>query len=503
MTDRPASAPERPWTRRPMRAAAALALVLAAACGGRKDDGVTLRFWAFGAEGEKVQALVTQFEREHPGVRVELQQIPWTAAHEKLLTAHVGGGTPDVAQLGNTWVPEFAALNALAPLDGRVAATPSMPKASYFPGIWDTNVIAGKAYGIPWYVDTRVLFYRTDLLRAAGYDSVPQTWEGWTEAMRRIKARMTPSQYPILLPTNEWTYPVAFGLQAGSPLLRDGGRFGGFEDPRFRRAFAFYVGLFEQKLAPSVANTQISNLYQEFERGNIAMYITGPWNIGEFTNRLPASMQDRWATAPLPGPTGPGVSLAGGASLVMFRASKHPAEAWALIEFLSRPANQLAFYHLTGDLPARREAWADTSLANNRHARAFRIQLERVVATPKVPEWEQIATKVADYSETAVRRTQTVDGALRSLDRDVDGLLEKRRWLLERGTVQALAAPGDDGLALASARTAPDPRPYLSAARTPVVGEGGHRVVAAANSSARPSAPATSPGATPAAEPRP
>jgi multiple sugar transport system substrate-binding protein len=421
---------------------AALPGALSCAQGGG-DGRVTLRFWAMGAEGEKVQALVHDFEREHPGVHVELQQIPWTAAHEKLLTAHVGGSTPDVAQLGNTWVPEFAALDALAPLDGRVRASATVRPASYFPGIWDTNVVDGVVYGIPWYVDTRVLFYRSDLLKAAGYHSMPSTWAGWTEAMKAIKARMGPRQYPILLPTNEWTYPAAFGLQSGAPLLRADGRYGGFRDRRFRDAFKFYVGLFRQGLAPKMANTQISNLYQEFERGNIAMYITGPWNIGEFTRRMPPAMDGRWATAPLPGPTGPGLSLAGGASLVVFRKAKQPELAWALVEFLSRRANQVRFYVQTGDLPARREAWEDTALANNRYAHAFRQQLERVAATPKVPEWEQIAVRLQDYSEKAVRNTQTVDAALTSLDRDVDAMLEKRRWLLaRRAQPAARTAPG-------------------------------------------------------------
>jgi multiple sugar transport system substrate-binding protein len=42
-----------------------------------------------------------------------VQQIPWTAAHEKLLTAYVGESTPDIAQMGNTWIPEFHAVRAL------------------------------------------------------------------------------------------------------------------------------------------------------------------------------------------------------------------------------------------------------------------------------------------------------------------------------------------------------------------------------------------------------
>jgi multiple sugar transport system substrate-binding protein len=334
--------------------------------------------------------------------------------------------------LGNTWVPEFVAIDALEPLDARVAQSTDAPRDDYFPGIWNTNVVDGATYGIPWYVDTRVIFYRSDLLAAAGYDRMPVTWADWRTAMKKIKSRMTARQFPLLIPITEWPPPVILGLQAGSPLLRDNGQHGAFHEPSFKKAFNFYVGLFRDGLAPALSGSEISNLYQEFERGNIAMYISGPWQIGEFTNRLPKEMQDKWMTASLPGIDGPGVSLAGGASLSLFRSSRHKREAWLLMEYLSRPEVQLQFYTLTGDLPARRTSWQDTALAKNRYARAFREQLDRVVPTPQVPEWEQIATKVFEHGEQAVRGRKTVDRALAELDHDVDGILEKRRWLLSQ-----------------------------------------------------------------------
>ena len=65
--------------------------------------------------------------------------------------------------------------------------------------------------------------------------------------------------------------------------------------------------------------------------------------------------------------------------------------------------------------------------------KAFHTQFENVVATPKVPEWEQIAfAKVQQYAEIVVRGAMTVDEALANLDKDVDKILEKRRWLLSR-----------------------------------------------------------------------
>ena len=388
-----------------------------------------------GREGEVLSELVPEFERANPGIRVRVQQIPWSAAHEKLLTSYVGDATPDIAMLGNTWVPEFVALDALEPLDARVSQSTVVDRGDFFPGIWNTNVVDSVTYGIPWYVDTRVLFYRTDLLADAGYASMPTTWADWLEAMRRIKSKMTAQQYPLLIPITEWPPIVILGLQSGSSLLNAQGTEGAFSEPEFLRAFEFYVGLFNEKLAPALSGSEISNLYQEFERGNIAMYISGPWQIGEFTNRIPASMQDKWMTAPLPGVDGPGVSLAGGATLALFRRSENKDAAWKLMEYLSRTDVQVKFHDLTGDLPARRSAWQDSSLAGNKYAAAFRDQLERVVPTPKVPEWEQIATKVFEHGERAVRGRQTPRQAMVALDRDVGTLLEKRRWLISRQQV--------------------------------------------------------------------
>jgi multiple sugar transport system substrate-binding protein len=424
-----------PWAARAVLALVALA-GLGAGCG--RDTGVTtVRFWGMGREGEVVKELARAFEVRNPDLRIDVQQIPWTAAHEKLLTSFVGRSTPDLAQLGNTWVSEFAALGALVPLDGRVSASTAIDPADHFPGIWDTNVIDGTLFGIPWYVDTRLLFYRSDLI-----PTPPATWDQWRETMATVTRRGGAGVYGALLPINEWATPVILGLQAGSPLLRDEATRGAFREPEFRRAFAYYVALFKDGLAPPVTDNEVANLYQEFARGTFAMYVTGPWNLGEFRRRLPAELQDAWATAPLPGPDAatPGVSLAGGSSLVIFRASKHQDAAWRFVEFLAEPEQQLQFFALTGDLPAHRAAWDDTALAAPR-IRAFRTQLERVAPTPQLPEWEQIADQVWRRAEQAVRGRASIEEALAALDADVDRILAKRRWLRERAADLAAETP--------------------------------------------------------------
>jgi multiple sugar transport system substrate-binding protein len=417
---------------------AALALCMIGCEGG--DDARTLvDFWAIGSEGEQVLHLVREFEQENPGLQVRVQQIPWNAAHEKLLTAFAGDATPDVCQLGNTWIPEFATLGALEPLDERVAKSEVVRPADYFPGLWETNRFDGKVYGVPWYADTRLLFYRSDLLKAAGYAQPPETWDEWLGAMRAIRERAETGRYALLIPTNEWEQPSIFALQTGTQMLRDDGRYGNFRSTEFRQAFEFYVGLFAEGLAPAKRNTEISNVWEEFGRGYFAMYVTGPWNIGEFRRRLPAEMQDKWATAPLPRPRGAehSISQAGGCGLVLFRQSKNQDAAWRLIEFLSRPEQQVEFYKLTGNLPPRETAWTHGKLEQDPKVQAFHAQLEHVAPLPRVPEWEQITTKIMQAGQAVIAGLKTVDEAIFDLDRNVDAVLEKRRWMLDRNVTVA------------------------------------------------------------------
>jgi multiple sugar transport system substrate-binding protein len=412
-----------------VRVAVLLLAGLAAGCGERAAE--PLRFWAMGREAEVVAELVPEFERE-TGIEVDIQQIPWTAAHEKLLTAFAADALPDVCQLGNTWLPEFAALGVLEPLQPFVDASEVVDPADFFPGVWQTSVIDGELVGIPWYVDTRLLFYRKDLLREAGVARPPRTWAEWEQAMAAVKAHVGPDRYAILMPVNEFEQLLSFALQQDDPLLRDHDTRGNFQSPGFRRALAFYANMFEQRWAPKMSETQISNVWDEFFNGFYTFYISGPWNIREFRKRQPPALAGEWGTAPLPGLDGPGAGIAGGTSLVIFRGSPRQREAWKLIEFLSRPDIQQRFHAMIGDLPPRRSAWEHPSLVQDELARAFRDQLERVRPTPQVLEWERIAQEMRITSERVVRGGQPQDQALRELDQRVDAILEKRRWMYER-----------------------------------------------------------------------
>ena len=340
----------------------ACVMLVSVACSREQDRREVVRFWAMGYEGQVVAQLIPQFERENPGIRIDLQQLPWTAAHEKLLTAFAGDALPDVCAIGNTWIPEFAMIGALSPLDARIAQTPALDAGDYFPGPWDSGVVDGQVYAVPWYVETRLPFYRRDLLHQAGIDAPPTSWEEWRIAMAAIKREVGPDRYAILLPINEFEPLLVLAMQQPDPLLREDGRYGNFRSAGFRRSLAFYKEMFDRGWAPRLSNTQVSNVWDEFGRGYFSFYINGPWNIAEFRKRLPAELSQSWMTMPMPGPDGPGASVANGTSFVIFEKSRNKDAAWKWIAYLSSAQVQARFHALTGDLPPRRAAWQSEAL---------------------------------------------------------------------------------------------------------------------------------------------
>lgn len=408
--------------RRPFLAGLAT-LPLANGCA-RRGKGA-LEFWAMGAEAEKLPALLATI----PGApAVQVQPLPWTAAHEKLLTSFAGGSLPDLGQVGNSWISELAAIDAILPVPPALVGLTS----GQFPAVVDTNRIDGRLMALPWYVDTRLQFYRRDLFERAGFAAPPPTWTEWKAALHKVKVVAGPGNYALLMPLNEHEHLTGFALSAGAGLLNGEGTRGAFAAPEFRQALVFYKSLYDERLAPIASSTQISNVWNEFAKGYFSVYPSGPWTIGDMKSRLPADLQDSWATAPFAGPRGTGSSAPGGSSLVVYKSARDPEAAWKLVAQLLAPSTQQSLQGLTGDLPPTRAVWGATGLSADPITAAFATQLDHARALPKVPEWERIVSEMQNVAELVVRGRTTIDDGVIEMDRRADQLLEKRRWMIDK-----------------------------------------------------------------------
>jgi len=415
-------------TRRQMTGALA-ALPLLPMLGGCGARGGGLTIWAMGNEAASLPELLKGIDWPTSAPPVTIQPLPWTAAHEKLLTGFAGGSLPTVGQVGNSWIAELAAIGAIAPVPDHALGL----LEDQFNAVVDTNRIAGRTWAIPWYVDTRLQYYRKDMFARAGYAVPPSDWAGWKTALHKVKALAGRGSFALLYPLNEYEQLTTIALSAGARMLRDEGARGAFSDPEFKAALAFYKSLFDEDLAPLASSAQISNVWDEFAKGYFSLFLSGPWTIGDMKSRLAPDMQNNWATAPNPGPGGTGSAAPGGSSLVVFAGSAQDDAAWDLVSRLLAPATQLKFQQLTGDLPARRSVWGQAGLASDPIVAPFATQLDHATPLPKVPEWERIVTEMQIVAERMVRGQYSVDAAAKEIDARADRLLEKRRWMLEKG----------------------------------------------------------------------
>jgi multiple sugar transport system substrate-binding protein len=406
--------------------AGAAAIPLSGGCAHYTAD---VKMWAMGNEAAAMPELLRLLNNYAKLPAVSVQPLPWTAAHEKLLTGFAGGALPTLSQVGNSWISELAAIGAIEPVPEAQAGL----LTDHFDAVIDTCRIGNKIWAVPWYVDTRVQFYRRDLFVKAGYEVPPPRWDDWKAALHKVKRVVGDGNYAILMPVNEFEHLTTLALSAKAGMLNAEGTRGAFSSPEFLAALAFYKSLFDEGLAPLASATQISNVWNEFARGYFSVYPSGPWTIGDMKKRLPAEFQSKWGTAPNPGPDGTGSAAPGGSSLVVFRGASNPGAAWNIVDALLGSSGQAALQKLTGDLPARKSSWAASASNADPHITPFADQLENARALPKVPEWERIVSEMQVVAERMLRGQFTVSQAAAEMDVRANRLLEKRRWMVEKG----------------------------------------------------------------------
>lgn len=394
-----------------------------------RPRGDTLSWWGMGAQGENAPKLLPGFQAA-TGIAVEVQSLPWTGVHEKLLSANVGNSLPDVMLLANGWVPELAMLGALAPVPRTHAGLLSGQFASLIQAV----TVGGVAMAAPWTVDSWVQYYRTDLLAGIGYDAPPARWDEWTRMAAAYKRRH-PDTFVTLHLLN-WPEPLFnFGAQTGEPLLRDRAARGNFRSAGFRAALAFYKSIFDARFSPRVTGVEAGDTILDFTRGYYAILPASAEAMGQLRRATYGFPAERWSTTQTPSPTGAQGVWAAGNCLAVSRTSHMPDQAWALVDYLCRVPTQLHFRELTGDLPSRPAAWRAPALAASRPEQGFARAIASGVTGASVPESARISTEVQLVAEHMVRGEYGVDAAAAEMDRRVDAILAKRRWLLDKGLI--------------------------------------------------------------------
>jgi multiple sugar transport system substrate-binding protein len=370
----------------------------------------TITMWAQGAEAEQLPTILKEFQAANPEVRVNVTPIPWPAAHNKYQTAIAGGTTPDIGQLGTTWMGEFGAAGALAPVPGDLGAGP------FYPGSVKSTQVRGGTLGVPWYVDTPVLYYRTDLAAKAGYARPPATWDEFKALAKALQTRAG-AKYGVALAPKDFQGFLPFAWSNGAKLTSPDGARWTLDDPAMVEAVRYYQSFFAEGIADRTPSTDPGAHEAAFVDGSVPMFIGGPFEIGELAKAGGAGFAGRYATAVLPrGKTA--TSFVGGSNLVVFAKSANPTAAWKLIRFLSSPQTQAAWYRTTGDLPSAQAAWDSPALSADPKLAVFGEQLRAVDAPPATAEWTQVQSAGDAQMERVTVSGEDAGAAMKALQAD-------------------------------------------------------------------------------------
>jgi multiple sugar transport system substrate-binding protein len=367
--------------------------------------------WAMGTEGENLGVLADAFMAENPDITVNVTAVPWDAAHDRIVNAIAGSEVPDVSLVGSTWMGEFATLGGLEPVPD------SIDPSAFFEGSWNTNVVDGVAYGVPWYVETRLVYYRTDLAESGGFNQAPANWDELTQlAQAQVDGG---AEFGIsLLPggTGTWQTFMPFFWQAGGEIMDESGAFTLAGDACVE-ALTYYDSFFESGLAQSI----ISDVPVEaqFADGSTGSFISGPWMIGIVTDA--GTDPATFAVAPQPMEEA-ATSFVGGGNLAVFEQSDNKEAAWAFVEYLSQPDVQVEWYSTVKDLPSVQSAWDDPLLADDPMLSAFGTQLDDAKSAPAIATWEQIAGVIDAQIEGVTVGDGTPEAACDAMQQEADAI---------------------------------------------------------------------------------
>jgi multiple sugar transport system substrate-binding protein len=144
---------------------------------------------------DEMNAIVAEFNKSNPDIKVEIEYVAYDALHDKITTAMAS--TPpayDVFLVDDIWYAEFAKAGYV--LDATDRITKDM-RDKIFPASWDITTVGGKVYGMPWLLDEKYFYYNENLLKQAGFDAPPKTWDELVDQSKAIKAKGI-VEYPIV-----------------------------------------------------------------------------------------------------------------------------------------------------------------------------------------------------------------------------------------------------------------------------------------------------------------
>ncbi|MEV1055062.1 extracellular solute-binding protein [Streptomyces sp. NPDC049887] len=372
-------------------AVAAVSATALTACGllpggGSGDRTVTVWLMKDSVSDDFLERFVTEFEQTHPGVRLDVTFQEWTGIGKKVLAALESDDAPDVIEVGNTQVAQYAESEGL--LDLTLESVRDLGGEDWLPGLAEPGRVHGTQYGIPWYAANRVVVYNKDLFKEAGIGRPPRTRAEWLEDTERLNTGGTQGIY---LSGQDWYTLAGFVWDEGGDLAADRGGVwqGTLHEPAAVRGMTFYKKLQALGDGPADADEMTPPQTGVFAEGDVAQIIATPSAATLVVKENPA-LEGRLGFFPVPGKSAgkPGAVFTGGSDLIIPEKAGERAAAIEVVKALAGERWQTDLARTMSYVPNK------TGLASvvegQEGTAAMAAGAAQGRATPNSPQWAEV-----------------------------------------------------------------------------------------------------------------
>ncbi len=350
-----------------------------------------------------IEGHLERWEALHPEIKVDVIDVPWSLAHDRIVSMIMADDLPDMIHIGSRWLSEFTDMGIVLPLEEYFAEKRSL----YYPGLIQTVEVEGVLHALPRAYSTQALHYRTDLI-----EQPPTTWEELIEVSQKLQEE-NPDIYGFAFAGSDHVstlsqyFTVLFTY--GGSLTDDAGRLT-FNSQEAVDALSLLVRLYEEKLVPNPLEYHREELPELFGAGRIAMFISGPWG-GPSTGLEPDNDRIPYQSALIPaGPAGVATEVVSDSTIVT-PSTEHLDEVLLFLDFITSVEEQV-HRDKAGALPQGPEIADLPEFRGDPYFETFIEMGDYGVPQPKPGLWEPLQDVIVEMVQSALLGILTPEEAV-------------------------------------------------------------------------------------------